>query len=427
MPKSRSLRAVLGTSHRVRKQSALTPRKPRAKRPLPDGHHHDGDGNDDDDYMDAGNAAQLPDLGPVARLEGELLSDLSLRDVPQAMRCIRARMFSPLPATGLHSSRVARTLAARRAIPPLVSPGHLAAVLGDPSAVEREVAQLWAAGALRRVRVPRRGGTGEALIEGGDLAALVRGATGVGAGAGAGARSGRNSAEALSEGARAGFEAFLRARPTARTFPHGGVEGSGEMMGRREVDELVRAGFLASEAALWHGDRLLQRPEDRTTLTSVERVSRHASGTVSAVGGRNAVHLAGGGGGGGGGLISSSSTSSARVPASVPASSPSSPSAAAPPDGGAEALRIAVPGHGLYMKLAEGTAQWLRDLLATRPWAEGTEAWARERFEGGGLYGTRWKEFWGVEWEWVLGQAVGLGVVEVFDTGSVGRGIRGLT
>ncbi len=36
----------------------------------------------------------------------------------------------------------------------------------------------------------------------------------------------------------------------------------------------------------------------------------------------------------------------------------------------------------------------------------------------------KWKEFYGLEFEWVLAECVGAGVVECFDTGSVGWGIR---
>jgi hypothetical protein len=86
--------------------------------------------------------------------------------------------------------------------------------------------------------------------------------------------------------------------------------------------------------------------------------------------------------------------------------------------------RLAIPGHGRYLKLAEAAVDWLREALAKTKWGEGPEAWLKERFEGGGLYGPRWKEFSGLQWEWVLGEAVGLGVVELFDTASVGRGVR---
>lgn len=36
----------------------------------------------------------------------------------------------------------------------------------------------------------------------------------------------------------------------------------------------------------------------------------------------------------------------------------------------------------------------------------------------------KWKQFRGLSFEWVLEEAVGAGLVEVFETGSVGRGVR---
>ena len=229
-------------------------------------------------------------------------------------------------------------------------------------------------GILRRVRVERRGGMGEALIETKDLEEMIGKST-------------------VKEATRAKFMDFLRGDPTSQVLTKG-------VLDRSEVDELVRAGFLTSSTHVDPGSTLHVRPEDRTTLTSIQHVSRFASGTVSAVGGRNAIHLAGGGGGA---PTLTHSTSASPTP-----------------------YRISIPSHGRYLKLAEAAVDWVREALSKTKWGEGPESWLRERFESGGLYGARWKEFWGIEWEWVLGEAIGLGVVEVFDTGSVGRGVRAL-
>lgn len=308
---------------------------------------------------------------------------LRLRDVVQAMRYIRSHMFTAVPETGLTSTRTAEMLNYRASVPRLVTTGHVNAVLKGmpPSRVEREVAELVGKGILRKVRVERRGAAGEALMEMDDLERLLR-TGGVG----------------VSEGTAVAFLDHLRGNATAQTIDEGGPLAPGQ------VDELVRAGFLTSCSTAVPGNTLHVRPEDRTTLTSIEHVSRFASGTVSAVGGQNAIHLAGGGGGGGG-------ANGQRRHHHADAAEMSS-------------FRIALPGHGRYLKLADGAVDWVREALGRTTWGEGPEAWLRERFEGNGLYGTRWKDFWGVEWEWVLGHAAGLGVVEVFDTGSVGKGVR---
>lgn len=36
----------------------------------------------------------------------------------------------------------------------------------------------------------------------------------------------------------------------------------------------------------------------------------------------------------------------------------------------------------------------------------------------------KWKQYYGLRFEWVLEECVGGGIVEVFDTGSVGVGVR---
>lgn len=239
--------------------------------------------------------------------------------------------------------------------------------------MEREVVELNSKGVLRKMRVARRGGIGHALIESSNLEAMVR------------------DAPRLSKKTQDKFIMFLREDSLAQALP-------ADAFTLDETNELVRAGFLFSAMHARVGDTLHIRPEDRTTLMSIERVSQAASGTMSAVGGQNAIHLSGGSGGG----------SRARMLDREDSMT----------------SRLAIPGHGRYLKLAEAAVDWLRETLAKTKWGEGPEGWLKERFEGGGLYGPRWKEFWGLEWDWLLGEAVGLGVVELFDTSSVGRGVR---
>ncbi|PNY29324.1 Uncharacterized protein TCAP_00759 [Tolypocladium capitatum] len=360
-----SLRSILGRSNRVKKRTRPAQRRRNATS-TSRGKAERAAEEDEAFFQD-----KLSDVGISPLLEEEL----TLRDVVQAMRYIRSRMFTPVPATGLKSTRAAEVLNYRLSTPPMVTLGHLEAVLSAPTRTEREVVELMGRGVVRKVRVERRGGMGEGLMESSDFEDMVRKSD-------------------VSDETADRFVEFLRAQPTSQTLSKGELANA-------QADELVRAGFLTSSGQATPGNRLDVRPEDRTTLTSIQHVSRFASGTVSAVGGANAVRLAGGGGGS---YASASSASSAS-----------------------SFFRISVPGHGRYLKLAEGAAvAWLRDALGRTRWGEGPESWVRERFEGGGLRGARWRQFWGVEWEWVLGQAVGLGVVEVFDTGSVGRGVRAL-
>lgn len=55
----------------------------------------------------------------------------------------------------------------------------------------------------------------------------------------------------------------------------------------------------------------------------------------------------------------------------------------------------------------------------------GREKRARGEFAGVLPARTRkWRMCWGMRFEWVLEEAVGGGGVELFETGSVGRGVR---
>ncbi|KFA50185.1 hypothetical protein S40293_03657 [Stachybotrys chartarum IBT 40293] len=364
-----SIRSILGKSNRVRKPTRATSSTSRAGT-SPSAHKARNARQADDELF----KDKLDDLG----LDQLLSEDLTTRDVVQAMRYIRRRMFTPVPTTGFHSTRSVELLNYRLMMPPIVAASHINAVLHSPTAVEREIVELTRRGVVRKMRVDKGTVLGECLIESADLEAMVDTAT-------------------LTQETKDKFTSFLRDHPTTQLLPR-------KVLNSSQEDELVRAGFLTGAHTATPGGTLRLRPEDRTTMTSLQRVSQYASGTASAVGGPNVVHLAGGGGG---------------APTLTRADSSDTAAAAH--------LRVAVPDHGGYLKLAEDGLAWLRQALGRTRWGEAPEAWLRERFEGGSLYGPRWKDLWGMEWEWLVGLAVGLGVVELFNTGSVGRGVRALS
>lgn len=365
-----SLRSILGNSNRVRKPSRTAPtqsQKQSASSPSPRKKTRRLRSSEDPDVFED----KLEDIGLVKLLTEEL----TLRDVVQAIRFIRTRMFTPVPDKGFNSTRTAELINYRAFMTAIVTMGHLHAILNSPTKVERELIELQREGVVRKVRIERRGGQGEALIESASLFEMIQNAT-------------------LSTKTKENFTTFLKENPTAQALPDTSLIDA-------EIDELVRTGFLTSSMPYAPGSTLHIRPEDRKTLTSISHISRHASGSLSAVGGRNAIHLAGGGSGAHPTLIHSSSFSASE-------------------------LKLAIPGHGRYLKLATASVDWLRDALGKTKWGECSESWLREKFEGGGFYGPKWKGFWGVEWDWVIGEAVGLGAVEIFETGSVGRGVRAL-
>ncbi|KXH37902.1 hypothetical protein CSIM01_09835 [Colletotrichum simmondsii] len=358
---------------------------------------HAQDDDDDDDFFHD----RLDDAGLVAALA----TDMSLRDVVQAIKYTRSRMFGLVPteAAGMNSTRIAEVLNYRRAMPGIVTTSHLHALLASPTAVEREVAELQRGGALRKIYVQRRGGLGEALIQTSELEDMIA-----------------KSAE-LDDDARSAYVKFLRENPLAQTMPRLACGG------HKQADALVRAGFLTSSMHPQHVNTPLMnlhlRPEDRGSLVSIQAVSRAASGSFDAVGGQGGIHAAGGGGG------------APRLSrgAAADASSYS----------GAE-FTIAVPGNGSFLKLTAAAVEHLAHLLSKSQFREMPVSMLRERWEGGvardearlarrarGEFAgvlpgrtKRWKEFYGLEFNWALEEAMGAGVVEVFETRSVGRGVR---
>ncbi|KAL1891874.1 hypothetical protein Sste5346_007419 [Sporothrix stenoceras] len=381
-----------------------------------------------------------------------------------------------------NSTRVAELLNMRRRMPALATTAHVAALLPNATMTERETVALIRAGMIRKVVQPqwRRGfsgkanngekgdanknkysadpkrasralviggeSLGEVLVETSELQKLVR--------------EGPSSAT-LSEDTKEAFTAWLgeldhqfssTTLPPTKRFTIN--DQPAPQLAVHMVDELVRAGFLVGHGASAgligsmsitghrsagagsggggggegrRGDRGSQsdtgdvyaRPEDRTTLLSLETVARAASGSFDAVGGIGAVYTAGGGGARG------RYRAAGGGPAAVPT----------------EDLILSIPGHGSFVKLVSGALSYLIGIIARTTHRETLETSLRERWDAGGSIAKRkemgggfkrvplsrtkkWKDFYGLSFDWVLAEAVGAGLVELFDTGSVGRGVR---
>lgn len=198
---------------------------------------------------------------------------------------------------------------------------------------------------------------------------------------------------ALDDRTKTLFSQWLKDYPAKMT-----VSAGDDGLETAQIDQLVRGGFLAISHDFNTGSvtSVFARPEDRGTSISLERVSRAAAG------GRGTR------------------------------------------PGGAEAS-LAVPGQGAYLKLVPAALSRLTGILSKTAFREMPEDLLRERWDGGVANGSgqhagkrarrkfmgvlpgrtrKWKEFWGVAFDWVLHEAVGAGLVEVFVTGSVGRGVR---
>lgn len=370
-----------------RSSSSLFATAPRRKSSTPKVTSKDETWDDDD------GALRLDDRGLVAALG----TDLRLRDVAQYVCWVTGHMFDAIPErAGMNSTRIAEVLNYRRILPPMVTAAHVHALCGKPTAVEREIAELVRAGVLRRVAIPGRGiGTrnvGEALVLVESWVELVE------------------SHGRLSQEVKQNYIAAMKVHPEALGVPAG-------LFSAVEVSALLDAGFLTSASTNTHAPAALLRSDSSSlgTLASLATVgSRNAAGSLGAVGGMGAVHDAGGGGSG---ALGRSSGSAVRY-------------------------SFALPSTGLYLKLLEAARNHMVALLAKSRYKEMTKDMLKERWQGAvavdekaakttGLAGAvlpgrtrKWKQFYGLRFEWVLEECTGGGFVEVFDTGSVGRGIR---
>ena len=396
MPKAKkSLHSILGLTSPSRVKKSSRPTASQSPRASPSKHKYSASKTRQPDEDLGGEAAEeeepdyfedhLDDHGLVRTL----VTDLHLSDVVQAMRFVRGRMWTPMPdrRTGMGSVRISEVLNYRLVLPPVVTTPHLRAVLtSSPSSIEKEVAGLIEKGIIRRIVVP---GRCEMLVEVGDLVEMVRKAD-------------------IDEGST---EAYVR-------FARGGVRS--EALEKGHLDVLVKSGFLTS-SALDAGEVVSGSARPGGLLGSSRTLAHLAmapTGSLDAVGGGAAQMVTGSG------------------------TTPGVPLSQQPTK---ETLRISVPNNGAFVKLLKTSTDHLIRLIEQRsavremPEYALREAWdgglamasggkrARGEFSGVLPGRTRkWKDYYGLRFEWVLEEAVGAVIVEVFETGSVGRGVRAL-
>lgn len=303
-------------------------------------------------------------------------------------------MWNPIPEqrAGMNSTRIAEVLNFRVSLPPIVTVSHVQALLNSPTTVEREIAELIRGGAVRKIVVGGRGGLGEVLILVKDLDELLL-------------------KSSLETEVRERFTEILKGNPTALKIPRSQIKDE-------DAKALMHAGFLTCSTPTWTSTEVFSMPGEgsRGTMTSLSSISKAASGSLAAVGGEGAVHAAGGSGGG----VRSIGTGD---------------------------YTLALPATGPFLKLVSNARSHLISLLSKSKFREAPEGLLKQRWDGGiaaddeksaarrnrGEFAgvlpgktRKWKQFYGMGFEWILGECVGAGLVEVFETGSIGRGIRGL-
>ncbi|KAK5680665.1 hypothetical protein LTS10_007598 [Elasticomyces elasticus] len=343
----------------------------------------------------------------------ERLTDLGLtpslappnipQDVLSLIHHIQSTTWEPIPeVTGMNSVRIGEVLRYRGTLPPIVSLAHLYALSVSPTETERELARLVSQGIVRKIVIPGRtaskggGGSGGVVAEGVVLASTWKGLL--------------DGCGSVDEGVKRKYIALLTANPSSTTTSTVGL-------GRQEIQQLVQAGFLTNPTAVGQASA--------PSLSSLLELSKSGysapTGTHAAIGGQGAVHEAGG---------SYSSLSTHRDHRTEPE------------------MTFSLPNTGVYLKLLTSARVHLVTLLkqlsprfkeATLPqlkekWegnvlgdAGSGSAAKRARGEWSGVLAGRtkkWKEFWGVRFEWVLEECVGGGGVEVFETGIGVLGVR---
>ena len=192
---------------------------------------------------------------------------------------------------------------------------------------------------------------------------------------------------------------------------------SAELFSSVEVTALRNAGFLVSSGI----SRKSHVAMDSANRLATATISRQASGTVAAVGGEAGFGNTGG--------IGSTRTINSESIIS----------------GCANELTLSVPNMGAYLRLLNDARTRLIDLLGKSKFREAPLYLLRERWDGAVESGSRasqakrirgefagilpgktkkWKLHYGLDFDWVLEECLGAGLVELFDTSSVGHGIR---
>ncbi|KAH7062499.1 serine-threonine protein kinase 19-domain-containing protein, partial [Macrophomina phaseolina] len=328
----------------------------------------------------------LDDTGIVA----SLATDLELRDVPQFMQNIQNRMFTPVPerASGMNGQRAAEVLNYRLNLPPVVSVAHVHALSKSPTVTEREIAELTRAGVIRKIVIPGRGVGGAAVGEGLVLVSewekRVR------------------SHPGLEEEMKDRYISLLRSQPTSATV-------SAALLSKEEISAFCSTGFLTSSSLAAGNAELFSRPGAASLGLSASLAgssTRAASGSLDAVGGANAFTSSGASGGG---VVSTDRQKKAR----------------------GRIYHFALPNMGPYLRLLTTARAHLLGLLSkTSKYKEAPMSLLKERWDGGDFTGVlpgrtkKWKTFYGLSFEWVLEECAGSGLVELFQTHSVGVGVR---
>jgi hypothetical protein len=200
----------------------------------------------------------------------------------------------------------------------------------------------------------------------------------------------------------------MDANPTSTSIP-------GTFFDPSEISALTAVGLLTSSNVVLSNSSYFASP-GASSLTAISSSgSRHAAGSLQAVGGVAATqHIHGG-----------TSLNSNRPSLS--------------------AYNFSLPNTGTHIKLLVEARNHLIAILKKNKYKEMPLDMLREKWDGGIIvHGEReerkrargefvgilpgktkkWKQFHGMRFEWILEECLGAGLVEMFETGSVGKAVR---
>ncbi|KAL8836375.1 MAG: hypothetical protein Q9170_002948 [Blastenia crenularia] len=359
--------------------------------------------NEDEEYFFG---EKLEDLGLVT----SLATDLSLRDVAQIIQYANTHMFDEIPERGgFGSGKIAEILNFRSKLPAVITVAHVHALAKYPTPTEREIVELIKGNVMKKVVIPGRG-TGRSSVDEGlvlfrDLEAMLV------------------YSREVERATKEKFLTYLKTYPNHSTIFESALS-------YRQTSSLKRAGFLTTTTHSPTPDHYSLPPSSSSSF-SIPTIARSASGSLAATGGSGAVVEAGGTP-----TLRRSSSSLTTPSSSTEISFFGTPST----------LNISLPNMGPYLHLLTTARSHLLSLLQKSRFRELPLYLLRERWDGGvsvsddpaaerkryrgefaGALPARtkkWKVFYGLRFEWVLEECVGAGLVELFETGSVGKGVR---
>jgi hypothetical protein len=321
----------------------------------------------------------------------------SSKDVVAAIDHATQSMFSAIPQrAGMNSTRIAQLLNFRKNLPLVVSPAHVHALISSPSKAEREIAALLTAAKIRKIRLTGRGSDTSGLSE---VFILMK------------SFEDSLKSSGLPVSIVENFLELLRKVPRASSL-------SAKSLPPEQLTALAKAGYLVSSSLLRENVSL-----SGSSLVAMPSISRAASGSVAAVGGEAAFEQLGGVG------------SARRL---------SGPETART----GHDMHLSLPNVGTYVRLLKEGRTHLLELLGKSQNHEAPLYLLKERWDGavdsenrssiakrirGEFSGImpaktkKWKHLSGMNFEWALEECLGAGLVETFETHSVGLGLRILT